>query len=409
MKEFFKVQDIEQVVGYRDQFTPVAAETAALAECHGRVLAQAVHAPADLPGFSRSTMDGFALRAASTYGASESAPAYIDVVGSVAMGEPPRLPIQSGQAVRIATGGMLPDGADSVVMIEHTEPIDDHAIEVYRSVAPGQHVIAADEDFEKGQLVLPAGRRMRFQECGVLAALGITSAAVYRQPLVGIVSTGDEIVAADKLPQPGQVRDINSHTLSALVASNGGAPVGFGIVQDNYERLLSACRNALADTDMLLISGGSSVGMRDFTIEVLEALPQSRLLAHGVAISPGKPTILAHVMGKPVWGLPGHAVSAMVVFLAMVKPMLRWIGGERVEDETPPMICARLTRNVSSAQGRDDFVRVRLHRRDSIWWAEPVLAKSGLIQSMIHAHGLIKIGKNCEGLEQGAWVEVMAI
>jgi len=405
MKPFFDVMDIDAVLALKARFEPVGAARIALEQALGRFLAEDLVADRDLPGFDRATMDGYAVRAASTYGASEGNPAYLNLVGAVGMGRTPDHRVGPGQASRIATGGMLPEGADAVVMIEHAEAVDDTTLEVYRSVAPGQYMVARDEDAAKGEVLLPAGRRLRAQEIGLLAACGRVSVRVFDVPRVGIISTGDEVVPVTAEPAPGQVRDVNAYTLTALVAQAGGAPERYGIVKDRYEDLLDVCRRALAENDMVLVSGGSSVGTRDLTEAVLSALSESSILVHGVSISPGKPTILARCGIKAFWGLPGHVTSAMVVFMVLVRPFLIHIGGGT--GESPVRVRARLARNVASAQGRVDYVRVRLTEKRGQLWAEPILGASGLIRTMIAADGLMAVDLNSEGLERGAEVEVL--
>jgi molybdopterin molybdotransferase len=407
VKEFFKVLDIEQVLAIVPSFGSVGIEELPLEAALGRVLARDVFADENLPAFARSTVDGYALRAGSTFGASESSPAFFQLTGAVGMGEAARMEVAPGAAVRIATGGMLPPGADSVVMIEHAEAVDDAAIEVFRSVAPGQNRIAAGEDFEQGARIASCGRRLRPQDMGVLAAFGRTRVQVFRRPVVGIVSTGDELVPVDAAPAPAQVRDVNSFTLAGMAAETGAVPEGFGIVKDDYPSLFAACARAIERCDMVLVSGGSSVGARDYTVEAISAFDDAEILVHGIAISPGKPTILARVGSKPVWGLPGHVVSAMVVFSRIVRPFLRRIGGQADPRAADIALPAKLSRNVASAQGRTDFIRVRLERRGEEMWAEPVLGKSGLLNTMVHADGIIEIGKNMEGLDEGARVEVI--
>ncbi|MEJ2039163.1 MAG: molybdopterin molybdotransferase MoeA, partial [Desulfosarcinaceae bacterium] len=310
-------------------------------------------------------------------------------------------------AARIATGGMLPAGTDSVVMIEHTEAIDEQTIEVYHSVAPGQNRVARDEDAAAGQTLLSAGTLLRPQEIGALAACGLTRVPVYRQPVVGIISSGDEVVPVEKTPSMGQVRDVNSHTLAALVRRAGARAHRFGIVGDRFEDLLAACRRAVSECDMVLISGGSSVGTRDLTIDVLSKLPQSSVLVHGISMRPGKPTILARCGDKAFWGLPGHVTSAMVVFMMVVRPFIEHIGGRKAGFQ--PSLHARLSRNLASVQGRIDYVRVRLSEKEGQRWAEPVLGASGLIRTMIAADGLAAIPLNSEGLDAGTEIEVLLI
>jgi molybdopterin molybdotransferase len=407
MKEFFQVLDIEAVLALKERFDRLDGEKIGLDEALGRVLAEDIKAPCNLPGFNRATMDGFAVRAASTYGASEANPAYLEVVGAVVMGQAPDFSVGPGQAARIATGGMLPEGADSVVMVEHTDNLDTNTIEVFRSVAPGQYRVTADEDVARGGLLFSAGRVLKPQDIGLMAAMGLGSVAVYRRPRVGIIPTGDEVVPLEKEPAPGQVRDVNTHTLVALVQEAGGQPLAYPIVADRFEDLFDTFRRALAENDMVLVAGGSSVGMRDLTLDALEALEQSSILFHGVSIRPGKPTMLARCGAKPFWGLPGHVTSAMVVFMVLVRPLLDHIAGRRMR--LPGRIQARLSRNLASVQGRVDFVRVRLTEKDGHPWAEPILGHSGLLHTMVEADGLVAIAMNSEGLDQGTWVEVMLI
>lgn len=406
MKDFFNVMSLESVLKFRDLFKKTESEHIPLDLAHGRILAQDLVSDRDLPDFSRATMDGFAVKASSTFGASSGSPAWLTIKGAVAMGEQPDFTVGPGEAARIATGGMLPQGSDSVVMVEITEPVDDHTVEVYKSVAPGQHVIERGEDFEKGKLILEKGRTIRPQEAGLLAAFGLDPVTVYRKPRIGIISTGDEIVPVSQDPPPGHIRDINTHTLRGLVDKAGGMSTAYGIVKDNEKDLFSLCEKALGENDMLLISGGSSVGVRDFTTEVLQSLPDSEVLVHGISISPGKPTLLARVGDKAVWGLPGHVVSAMIVFDIVVKPFVYAMAGRQAEPEDLFDIPAVLTRNVASAQGREEYVRVKLIQRDKETLAEPVLGKSGTINSMVLAHGLIRIPMNTEGLDSGSLVRV---
>jgi molybdopterin molybdotransferase len=406
MKPFFQVTDLNTVLAMADAVLPTPIEPKPLGSTLGRVLAEPIVAGEDIPPFARATMDGYALAAAATFGASEANPAYVNVTGKIAMGEVPAQAVSSGEAMRISTGGMLPPGADAVAMLEHTAVLDDATIEVYRSVAPGQHVIVAGEDLRRGETLIEAGRRLRPQDAGLMAALGRTRVNVYRRPRVGIVSTGDEIVPATASPGPGQIRDVNTHTLADLVRQAGAIPVKWGLVGDDLERLKAVSRQAVAENDVVLISGGSSLGMRDYTVEALEGLPDSRILVHGITISPGKPTILAQSGAKLVWGLPGHVTSAMVVFAAVVRPFLDRLCGLTAQAVRPPVM-ARLTRNLESAPGRVDFVRVRLVRGDDgEMMAEPILGKSGLIRTMVQADGLIAIDMNTEGLEKGDRVAV---
>jgi len=411
MKDFFNVIDLDRVSDFLQCFSPVEVERVRITEALDRVLGEDVLSDADLPGFARSTMDGYAVWAKSTFGASEANPAYLTCKGTIEMGMTPDFSIAPGEAAKISTGGRLPEGADGVVMVEHTEAIDDLTVEIHRSVAPGQHVIAAGEDFKRNEKILSVGQLLRPQEIGLLAAFGEQQVDVYRKPIISIISTGDEIVPIDQTPGPAEIRDINTYTLSGLIERTGAIPRSLGIVEDDYDNLFRICSHAQSISDMALISGGSSVGARDFSIAALEHLPEARILIHGIAISPGKPTILAESMGKAFWGLPGHVVSAMVVFEMVVRPFINRIKGmaETSNAAGDAGWTARLRRNLSSAQGRVDFIRVSLSEEDGVLWADPVLGKSGLINTMVKADGLIRIDQNSEGLDQGATVEVMPI
>ncbi len=414
MEGFFSVADLNQVFEYIPEFDRVATETVRLSDALGRVLSRDLRADADLPDFSRATMDGYAVKASATFGASEANPAYLTVKGSVAMGESPDLSLGPGECARIATGGMLPAGADAVAMIEHTERLDEAEtggmIEVYRSVAPGQHVIQKGEDVARDAVLVAGGLRLRAQELGLLAAFGVQSVEVYRRPVIAILSTGDEVVPIQESPGPGKIRDINTYTLAGLVREAGADPRPLGIMKDDYDSLRQGVDEALADSDMVLVSGGSSVGTRDFTIDVFSTLPEGAVLVHGISISPGKPTILARAGSRAAWGLPGHAVSAMVVFSQVVRPFIDHVSGLRHDSRHRlRRIQARLTRNIASAQGRIDFIRVQLTETDGELRATPILGKSGLIHTMVKADGLVAVGMNTEGLDRDAVVSVIPV
>ncbi|MFO7932189.1 MAG: gephyrin-like molybdotransferase Glp [Thermodesulfobacteriota bacterium] len=408
-KEFFTVTSLDRVFELIRGFNRVGKETVPLSESLGRIIAEDLVSGTDVPGFARATMDGYAVRAASTFGASESAPAYLSISGKVNMGDAPDLKIGPGRCVRISTGGMLPEGADAVVMIENAEELDETAIEIYKSVAPGINVVAADEDFCRGSNVLSAGTVIRPQEMGLLAALGRTAIKVFKKPVIGIISTGDELIEIDQNPAPGQIRDVNTWSLFGWTERAGGHPRVYGIIEDDYRRLFKTCSLALEESDMVLISGGSSVGTRDLTLEVLESLPDSRVLVHGIPVRPGKPTILAKAGNKAVWGLPGQIASAMVVFDRVVAPFIGHIAGNTLVSEKNYRIPAVLTRNIASAQGRTDYVRTRIIKQEGRYFADPVPGPSGLIRTMVEADGLIEIDMNTEGLEKGEQVEVIVL
>ena len=300
--EFFKVRTREEVWSEFQQFSLLDSEEVHLYQGLGRVLARSIVAEENLPPFTRSTVDGYAVRARDTFGASESQPSFLEIVGEVTMGETPPFGMSNGKAARIPTGGMLPAGSDSVVMVEYTEELDQSSVAISRSVAPLENVVRPGDDFRIGQEVLQAGRRLRPQEIGLLAGLGLSGIPVRQQPRVAIISTGDEIVPIEQKPRPGELRDVNSYSLAAMSESCGGVSLQLGLAPDRFEELRHRCQQALDLADICLISGGSSVGSRDLTLEVLASFGQSEVLVHGVAISPGKPTLLVKIGEKRFLG-----------------------------------------------------------------------------------------------------------
>jgi molybdopterin molybdotransferase len=351
-------------------------------------------------------VDGYAVRAADTFGASASLPAYLSVAGEVLMGTLTTLSLDRGQAALVHTGGMIPAGADAVVMVEDTQVARPDEIEVLKPAAPGQNVLQLGEDVQPGEIVLQRGARLRAQELGGLMALGFTRVAVVRRPRVAILSTGDEVVAPEADPLPGQVRDVNTTTLSALVELGGGEPVFYGILPDRREALEAAARRAHAECDVVLITAGSSVSTRDITSEIIIALGAPGVLAHGVALRPGKPTILAVCSGKPVIGLPGNPVSALVVAGLFVTPLLRRLLGVQAP-RLIPRVTARLVTNIPSESGREDYVPVRVTGTEGDFAAEPVFGKSNLIFTLVRADGLVRVPAEASGLPAGITVEVL--
>ncbi|MFH1351079.1 MAG: gephyrin-like molybdotransferase Glp [Pseudomonadota bacterium] len=405
---FFKVKTSEEVFQILREFGPRGEEKVRLEEAGGRILSQDLVATEDLPGFSRTSMDGYAVKAKDTFGATEGLPALLEVVGEVSMGQSPSMGVRPGQAVKISTGGMMPEGADGVVMIEHCHVLDEGTIEVGRAISPLENVIQPGDDFKEGDTVLKKGCRLRPQDLGVMAGLGISNANVYRRPKVAIISTGDEIIPVDEKPGPSQVRDINSYTLSAFCRQAGTEPILMGLCEDDFERQKKLVEKALSLADTVWISGGSSVGIRDLTLKVLESFDNMEILVHGISISPGKPTIIARVGSRAIFGLPGHTTSAMVVAEVFLAPFLARISGqEDFKDSSYYQVEAEISRNIESASGREDFIRVKLHMRGGKLQADPIFGKSGLISTLVEADGLIRVDLNTEGLYQGDKVRVM--
>jgi len=384
---------------------PRGSEHVPLAEAYGRVLAQDATAREDLPPFDRSTVDGFAVRAADVAGAGLESRAALRLVGEVQMGATAAVPVRAGETVRLPTGGMLPEGADAVVMLEDVEERDGE-IAVGRPARPGDNVIRRAEDVRRGDLALRSGTRLRPQDVGLLAAIGVTQVPVFVRPRVTILATGDEIVAAERAPEGGQVRDVNSYTLAALVRQEGGEPRAGGIVADVYETLLAALRGARRDADLVLVSGGSSVGAKDAVARAIGELGRPGVIVHGVSIKPGKPTILALVDGTPIIGLPGHPVSGMVIFDVFVRDMLRGLAGRADARPFGRVVRARLMHPIPSAGVREDHIRVFLEQRDGEMRAVPVLGKSGIITTMTRADGIVVVPMGQRMLDAGTGVDV---
>lgn len=384
------------------------SEEVLIEEAYGRVNAEDIISPEDLPGFDRSTVDGFAVISSDTFGSTESMPVYLELKGEVFMGDRPSINLKKGECARISTGGMLPNGADAVVMLEHVQPIDEKLIEVIKPVAPKENVILSDEDIRRGEIIIEKGKRLRPQDVAALAAVGITRIKVFKRPVVSIISTGDEIVPVGSPVRPGKVRDINSYNLAGLITLSGGVPVKKGIVRDVYGEIRAIFRDSLSDSDMVIITGGSSVGARDLTEEVINSLGSPGVLFHGINLKPGKPTIGAVIGGIPVLGLPGHPAAVSVCFELFAAPLISILSGERKRGiPQKGIIKARLSRNISSTQGREDHIRVSIKEGDGQLLATPILGKSGLIRTLVHADGKIIIPSHIRGLEAGEEVDVI--
>lgn len=384
---------------FAEAWTPVLeAEEIATPEALGRVLATAVVSPEDLPPFRRSLMDGFACRAADI----TSVPADLRIVGEVLMGQVAQVAVAAGEAARVPTGGMLPEGSDVVVPIEQAIA-EGERVTIHAALTAGRHLIERGEDVTAGEPLLAQGHRLRPPDLGALMGLGLTHISVYRLPRVGIISTGDEVVPADQTPPPGKIRDMNSYALAAYVQALGGIPHRYGIVEDEAETLLAVARAALAENDMVLFNGGTSVGVKDVVAPVIARLGKPGVLVHGVDIRPGKPTIFAVCGGKPVFGLPGQPVSVLNTFDQFVGPALRRL---LCLPDREPSVRARLTAPVRSADGREDHVRVTLEERDGGLWATPIEGVSAMISTMVRARGITVIPSRAPGFAAGDEVEV---
>jgi molybdopterin molybdotransferase len=409
LKTFFQVVTPEEAKTILLEVRPVATETIETVRARGRVLSEDLYSQVDLPHFHRAAMDGYAVRAKDTFGASATLPAYLKLVGTVEMGKEATQSVASGETVRISTGGMLPPECDAVVMVEYTEEVGNQTVEIQRGVSPWQNVIQIGDDIKKGEQVFRRGRRLRAHDLGALTGIGIASLEVFQQPRVALISTGDEIVDVRTEPAPGQVRNINQHSLAGLIEEWGAELRDWGVVGDRRDALEQNMKEALDWADLLLLSGGSSVGARDITLEAILSMPNARILFHGISVSPGKPTIFANACGKPILGLPGYPVSALVIFDLFAVPLLRRLSGEYLEaaSSTRKTIRAILKVNIASQPGREDYVRVSLQTAGGRLYAVPLPSKSGAIFTLVKADGMIRIDLNQEGIEKGEEVEVM--
>jgi len=396
--EFLKVLNFREALQkIKSCFPGRQAEKVCLAEACNRILAAEIISPEHLPAFNRSTVDGYAVNAGDTFGSSEALPAYLNLAGEVKMGMGADFRLDSGQCCWIPTGGMLPEGADSVVMVEYTEKLGKDTVLVFRPVGPGENVMQKGEDVTEGEVILKPGKLLRPQDIGFLASLGILETDVFKPFSIGIISTGDEVIPIDRKPLTGQVRDVNSYSLAAAVQSLGSIPQVYPIVKDEFNALKQSVDSALGENDLVLLSGGSSVGIMDVTLDVLLSFSNAELLFHGLAVKPGKPTMAVRVGDKLVIGLPGHPVSALMMFYIICAPVLRFA----------PLLWVdvRVSVNIASQAGRDDFVPVQLVEEDGGQTARPLLGKSGLLNILSQADAYIHIPGEKQGLKAGEKVK----
>jgi putative molybdopterin biosynthesis protein len=390
---------------------PLSGEPVPLGSTLGRVLASDVTAPIDVPPFDRANVDGCALRAADTVGASDNTPRRFRLNGEVIVcGHPPALEVMLGTATAIATGGVIPRGADAVVMIEHTEPVDEDgapAIEVRRAAAPGQFVSYAGSDIARGEVILRRGTRLSSREIGMLAACGYAEISVVRKPKVAVLSTGDELTAPGNALAPARVYDSNGAIIAAAVAEAGGEAIAFGAFPDNEAALERAMRNALADCDMVVLSGGTSKGAGDLSHRIVSKLGAPGILVHGVALKPGKPLCLAAIGGTPLVVLPGFPTSAIFTFHAFVAPVIRAQAG--LAPEAAPSIEAEVPVRIASELGRKEFVMVALVAGEAGPVAFPSAKGSGAVTSFSQADGFLEIDALAAALDAGTRARVTRI
>ena len=385
------------------EFLPLSdePETVPLSDALGRILAEDIIAGEYVPDFDRSTVDGYAVRAADTFGCSDAIPAILPLAGEVKMGEEASFSLPRGFCAYVPTGGAIPQGADCAIMIEYTENYGDGSIGISKPGTPGMNLIFRGDDVYPGKVVLKAGHILSSQDIGALAAIGQTEVPVKKRLRVGVISTGDELVPAGQRPGPGQIRDVNGPLLSAMLREFGAEPVSYGIVVDDEVQLRQKTEMAAKECDAVLLSGGSSVGVKDASCRIIESM--GTLLLHGIAIKPGKPTILGKAGNKPLVGLPGHPVAAFFVSKLFILPLLARLSGR---ERTAFPITAELAENIGANHGRAQINACRLEQSGEKLVAFPIHSKSGLITQLSGADGFFIIDRDCEGLPKGAAVKI---
>lgn len=406
--EFFRVQSVKRMHELIAEHIPAhgLTETVPLRHAHGRTLAEAVKSSENVPAFSRSTVDGYAVKAADTYGAGEAMPAFLKACGEVEMGKSVSKVLNSGEAMYVPTGAMIPEGADAVVMIEDAEIFTD-LLNVMKPAAKNENIIWRGEDCQKGDVLLESGTKIRPQESGALASLGIVEVTVSRRPVIGYLSSGDEIVSHETQSlDEGAIRDVNGVSIPAMIEELGGKAEISEIAKDDRDDYLSKAEVLFNKCDMVIMSGGSSVGTKDFTTDVMTSLGDQDpgLLVHGLSVKPGKPTIFSMSSKKPLLGLPGHPGSAMVIFHMFGKSMIARLLGRK--EEFSYTTTATVSQNIPSSPGRTDFIRVTLESGTPMPIAVPMLGKSGLVKTLVKSDGLLVIEEQKEGVLQGESVTV---
>lgn len=408
--KMFKVSSVEEAKRkLRENFKEykLDVEVIDISKAVGRILAEDVFSNVNVPHFRRSTVDGYAVISKDTHGASESLPAFLQIIGEVHMGKAAEMIIKTDRTVYVPTGGMIPNGADCVVMVEYTEKLDEENIAINKTVSPKENMIDIGDDIREKEKVLSKGSKLRPQDIGVLSSIGVDKIGVFKLPTIAIISTGDEIVDPSANARPGQIRDINTYTLSAMAEEAGCIVTKKVVLEDEFQILKNALEEYINNNDIVIISGGSSVGIKDITGKVIDEIGEPGVFVHGIAIKPGKPTILAKVKNKAVFGLPGQPVSAMIVFKVFVEYLIKYI--QDIDTEIEHSIEARFASNIHSAQGRETYQMVTLEKDGTEWLAKPVFGKSGMITLMSKAKGYIKIETNKEGVANGEKVRVIPI
>lgn len=407
--DFFNVlsvNEVSEMISQKAKKFPIENEEVELLSALNRIAAKDICSPINLPAFNRSTVDGYAVFSQDVMGASEGMPSFLQCIDEVSMGEKIDVRLKRGQAVYVPTGGMIPEGADGVVMIEYIDKLDDQTILIYKPIAPGENITYIGDDLRKEECIVKQGKKISPYDIGLFAGIGLKTVNVVQKIKVAIISTGDEIVDLDAPQELGQVRDINGYALYGRILELGGEISLKTIVKDDFQMLKNTVESALAISDLVLLSGGSSVGTRDYTKAVIESFDGGQIAVHGISIKPGKPTIIGMIKNKMIFGLPGHPASALIIFNRFVKPYIEQVMRKKAPNFS---IYATLASNVHASQGKDTFQMVQLIKENDNYVAIPIYAKSGMMTLLSKASGYIHITNEKEGLLMGQKVEVFLL
>jgi putative molybdopterin biosynthesis protein len=404
-RKLLTFDEAKKVIESQFKTRPLGVEDLSLLGSTFRVLAENITADIDIPPFNRSTVDGYAVKARDTFGAEENRPVELHISGTVNVGELPKTTVRKGEAAEIVTGAPIPEGADAVVMMEYTSRKGDQ-VTVFGSTTKNENIMKAGYDIKKGETILRNGQLLGSKEIGVLAALGRATTKVYRLPRIAILSTGSEIAEPGSELPPGKIYDINAYTLCAAVLESGGTPVYLGVFPDKADELHEALVRALACSDMVVTSGGVSVGPKDIMPKTVNALGEPGIIVGGIALKPGKPTTVASIAGKPVFSLPGHPTSALLTFLLFARPLIQAMSG-RTNDK-PQEVKAIASMRMFPAKGRRTFIMVKIKpKKPRGLIAEPLpTSLSGAITTLARADGFIEIVENVQFIDAGEPVTV---
>lgn len=398
----FTIEEAKEIIAQKDRYI-LGLETVNIENANGRVLARDIVSNCMVPGFRRSIMDGYAVMHEDIKEASQNNGVALKLVGEIEMGKATKIELSRGECAYIPTGGMIPSGADSVLIIENTKVLESGWITAYTKTSSVENIVSKDEDVKIGEKILEKGKKIRPYEMGVLASIGCTKFEVYKTPRVGILSTGDEIVSPYEVPKLGQVRDINTYLLSGLISESQCEPVIFNVKTDDYFEIFKMTEKAIEECDIVLVIGGSSMGKKDQTLKVLSAMKNSEILIHGLALKPGKPTIVSMCNGKMVFGMPGHPLSAAVVYKTLVKFYLNRI--MKHTEEEYPVFC-ELSAGYNKTIGREEYIPVVIEEKEDKFYATPIVGRSGIITTFSKAYGYFKTSKESVKVEVGEVVRV---